>query len=343
MALEHNRQGNREDLTGLKIKVSLADAVASQARNAEAEGICREILPALRTEYQKGTLEATDLANALSNFAVLRRSQGNSGRSRRFVARKFARCGQNVGKIKDHAELHPQHPGSDADGSGEDRRAVKKQRESVAALHQTSSANTADFGYAISTLGGFLSEEGNFAEANANLIEGEEIYRRLLGDEHLWLAVNLRWQAYSLYRQSRPLEAQDKIEQALKIYPKISGPQYINFATALMIEGLILNRTGKVQKAEEILRETTKMRDGNLPKEHFLSALAGGALGECLTSQKRFAEAEPILLESYRTLKKSQGSDNPRTNIARQRLVALYEACGRPDDAERYRSELASP
>src|SRR5215471_18048277 len=91
-----------------------------------------------------------------------------------------------------------------------------------------------------------------------------------------------------------------------------------------------------------VLREAVKIRNANLPKDHFLSAVAHGALGECLTSQKRFAEAEPLLLDSYQTLKNSQGTDNPRTQIARQRLVALYEACGRADKAEQYRSDLAS-
>jgi eukaryotic-like serine/threonine-protein kinase len=79
-----------------------------------------------------------------------------------------------------------------------------------------------------------------------------------------------------------------------------------------------------------------------LPREHFLSALARSALGECLATQKRFAEAEPLLLDSYQTLKKSQGATNPPTQIARQRLVTLYEACGRVDKAEQYRDELGS-
>jgi Tetratricopeptide repeat len=90
------------------------------------------------------------------------------------------------------------------------------------------------------------------------------------------------------------------------------------------------------------LREAVKIRDANLPKDHFLSALAHGALGECLTTQKRFAEAEPLLLESYDTLRKSQGTDNPRTQIARQRLVAVYQASGHVDKAEQYRDELGS-
>ena len=59
-----------------------------------------------------------------------------------------------------------------------------------------------------------------------------------------------------------------------------------------------------------------------------MTALTRGALGECLTAQKRFGEAEPLLLQSYRSLNESQGPGNPRTRLALQRLAALYEKWG---------------
>ena len=61
------------------------------------------------------------------------------------------------------------------------------------------------------------------------------------------------------------------------------------------------------------------------------------ALGECLTTQKRYAEADPLLTDSYNALKLKLGDRDKRTTEARQRLVKLYELWGKPDLAERYR------
>lgn len=63
-------------------------------------------------------------------------------------------------------------------------------------------------------------------------------------------------------------------------------------------------------------------------------------LGECLTAQQRYAEAEPLLLESYPVLKAKLGEQHARTVDALRRLVALYEAWGQPDKASDYRAML---
>jgi hypothetical protein len=69
-----------------------------------------------------------------------------------------------------------------------------------------------------------------------------------------------------------------------------------------------------------------------------LRATANGALGEFLTTQARFPEAESFLLASYESLKKSQAENSPRVKLALQRLANLYEAWNQPDEAARYRS-----
>jgi hypothetical protein len=59
-------------------------------------------------------------------------------------------------------------------------------------------------------------------------------------------------------------------------------------------------------------------------------------LGQCLTTQKRYAEAEPLLLESYRILKSAAGDRDPYTVETRQGLKTLYEAWHKPEKAVSY-------
>jgi hypothetical protein len=66
-----------------------------------------------------------------------------------------------------------------------------------------------------------------------------------------------------------------------------------------------------------------------------------GALGECLTTQKRYAEAEPLLQRSYTTMKNVQGEYGPLTLEALRRLAALYQSWGKREKALRYQSAAA--
>jgi hypothetical protein len=105
-------------------------------------------------------------------------------------------------------------------------------------------------------------------------------------------------------------------------------------------QGLILAKTGQAKEGEKILREAVKIRTESLPKEHYWVALANSALGECLTIQQRYDEAEPLLLGSYESLNNSQGTNNPRTRLALQQLIEVYEKWRKPDLAARYRAML---
>jgi hypothetical protein len=60
-----------------------------------------------------------------------------------------------------------------------------------------------------------------------------------------------------------------------------------------------------------------------------------------LTTQKRFAEAEPLLDESYAALDARLGRRDPRTVEALRRLASLYEAWGKPAQSAQYRALAA--
>jgi hypothetical protein len=64
---------------------------------------------------------------------------------------------------------------------------------------------------------------------------------------------------------------------------------------------------------------------------------AASALGECLTVEKRYGEAEPLLLDSYNELKSKLGDQNKRTIEARQRLAKLYTDWEKPGQAAQFR------
>ena len=64
---------------------------------------------------------------------------------------------------------------------------------------------------------------------------------------------------------------------------------------------------------------------------------AESALGECLLAAGDAAAAEPLLLTAEPVLRQALGARSREVKSARQRLVAVYEALGRPADAARFR------
>jgi eukaryotic-like serine/threonine-protein kinase len=324
----------------LPASASWATLLFTRGELTEAEKKFRQVLPLMRTEQQKGNLKAEVLLDALLNFAYLRRTQGDPKEAESLFREVLALRHQiPVESVVPIAVTQSTLASTLAD-QGRFDEALQTAREAVAEARQRGETDRPDFGFSLTVLGGFLTDKGDFVEADTALHEGESIFRKLLSPSHLWLGDNLRNQAISLYRQNKFAEAQNKVSETLKIYLESFGPHYDNYPTALITQGLILNRTGKSKEGEVILREAVKLRTESLPKEHFWIAVANSALGECLTTEKRFAEAEPRLVESYTALNSRLGPRDPRTREALQRLVKLYDEWGKPAQAGQYRAQL---
>lgn len=88
-----------------------------------------------------------------------------------------------------------------------------------------------------------------------------------------------------------------------------------------------MNRTGRSREGESYIRQSLAIRTHLLAPGNQMIASTQVALAECLTTQKRYAEAEPLLLESYRIVKSTE---------IRQRLRTLYEVWHKPEKAAAY-------
>jgi eukaryotic-like serine/threonine-protein kinase len=70
-------------------------------------------------------------------------------------------------------------------------------------------------------------------------------------------------------------------------------------------------------------------------------------LGASLAGQKKYADAEPLLLQGCQGLQQRQASMSPYLNATRRvteslaRLVQLYDACGKTVEAAEWKQKLA--
>ncbi|HVS34247.1 MAG TPA: tetratricopeptide repeat protein [Gemmataceae bacterium] len=100
----------------------------------------------------------------------------------------------------------------------------------------------------------------------------------------------------------------------------------------------------KYAEAEKMLHDCLAVRQLKQPNS-WSTFNAQSMLGEALLGQKQYAEAEPLLRAGYEGMKQRQAQIPPivaqaRMSAAARRLVRLYEAWGKEDEAARWRKEL---
>ena len=341
LALQRQLYGENNPKTVAALATS-AQFLFIKGRVDDAEKIYRRTLPIMRREEKNGQMKPRTLAEALNTFGWLRRSQGDSVEAEAL----FREALSLNPRLRPDESRYPNGTtrstlASTLADQGKFREALQTAREAVTEHERRGESETPNAAFALTILGGFLAESGNYSEADAVLNQAEAILRRAAPLYPLWLGDNLRNEAWSLYRQHRYAELRQKSAESLEVYRKNFGPHYDQYPTAMITDGLAAVRTGQTAEGEQILRDALRIRSESLPKEHFWVALAQSALGECLALARRHDEAEPLLLESYRTLEKSQGPNNPRTRLAAERLATFYEMSGRLDLARPYRSVAA--
>jgi serine/threonine-protein kinase len=131
-------------------------------------------------------------------------------------------------------------------------------------------------------------------------------------------------------------KALDFITQAIDLDRQVYAPDHRTFLVHLANRGVLLTQTGDHKEGETIIRQAIKTWNKN--KQNFAVDPSFGEqfLGECLLIQKRFAEAEPLLLNRYRKLKETQHPASPHLKLSVEKLAELYDLWGKPEKAALY-------
>lgn len=188
-------------------------------------------------------------------------------------------------------------------------------------------------------LGILLKDKEQYTEAERQLID---VLARLraLSEDNPYIVICITALA-DLYRKQGDYTtaeryAMDAVAQRRSTLPA----DHPELAVALSLLGRILVETGQYDRAEPLLRESLAIARQKLAAGHEKTLRMQVALAEALAARGAFDEAEALLLNSYSQFDETLGASNVRTTDALQRLVNLYDAWGKADKAEEYRSLL---
>jgi hypothetical protein len=183
---------------------------------------------------------------------------------------------------------------------------------------------------------------GRFEEAiamNRRTLEGREARLGKAHPETLISRLNLA-QSYINVRDWDRAEEALRLNIALQERP---GSDAQHLATSLLSLGFCLLQRGQSAAAEPVLRRSLEMYEAMRPGD-WLGPHIRSLLGESLLAQKKYAEAEPLLLGGYRGMKDREARIPPqgrrRLAQAAERVLALYRAWDKPDRLRAWEREL---
>jgi tetratricopeptide (TPR) repeat protein len=137
-------------------------------------------------------------------------------------------------------------------------------------------------------------------------------------------------------------KAEGMWRQLLDIRRKQAGSPKTIVSTVLGQLGWNLLLQNKPAAAEPILRECLAIREKEM-EDTWLRFNAECLLGASLLDQKKYADAEPLLIQGYEGMLKRRAQISakyqPRLMDALQRVVRLYEAWGKKDQAMEWRKK----
>ena len=137
--------------------------------------------------------------------------------------------------------------------------------------------------------------------------------------ENNWQVAGLVSLAHLYQGRSDHQRAEALMARAMAINRRLYAPGHPTLLSHLASQGLIMTRAGKPRQGEAVMRQAIDQMSAT-QRPGFQ-----GMLGECLLAQKRYSEAEPLILNYYRELKETQHPASPRLKKVREHLQTIEQ------------------
>lgn len=176
-----------------------------------------------------------------------------------------------------------------------------------------------------------------YGEAEQLLRQELARQRQLFGENYSFL-ITMRNLAKLLRDKGSYEEAGALYRQALITGRKLLGDAHQSVGWNLHDLAVLLYIEGQYAEAEKTERQAIGIFQKSFQPDQWWIQRSRSHLGACLIKLKRYREAEEQLLPAYAGLKTTFGEQNEDTRKTASHLIELYEASGRPEQANPYRA-----
>jgi non-specific serine/threonine protein kinase/serine/threonine-protein kinase len=329
----------------VEAQADYALVASDQGRYEEAARLSREILDTRRELFDGGHVEIALALNDLGWIQVLAGQWDDAERLLREAVEMYRSLlgearPQEAAALRNGMALSLGNLGSvllERDALDEAgvvyREALETNRALLGEVHPRVADN-------LMGLGAVMRDRGEYDEALRLSREGIDIQRQVQGESSAEVAGNLVYLAMALNEGGDHDAAEEAELEAVDIYRRLDAegngrPDW--HTTALNNLGFTLIQKGDCDRALPFFEEAIAVSERMHGQDHPDTENPRSHLGACLTELGRYREAEAALLTAYPVIQAQLGDEHPWTTRTADRLVALYEAWGRPEQAGPYR------
>ena len=212
-------------------------------------------------------------------------------------------------------------------------------RDALAITEAWHGKDSPQTGSALTMLGRSLVYQKRFAEARVLLQRALGIQERVFGPDHPRVASAINDLGNIAVQSGRLDEAEAAFTRMSDIYRKAHGGKHFLVATANSNLGGVFLAKKDYHRAESLYRGAVAMYSDTQGPDHLHTGIARIKLGRALLRQQRSADAEREILAGYDIVSRQSSPSVSWLRAAREDLVTLYTATGRPAQAAKYRAE----
>jgi tetratricopeptide (TPR) repeat protein/tRNA A-37 threonylcarbamoyl transferase component Bud32 len=324
----------------LTSKNNLAVLYQEQGRYDQAETLHKEVLD---TQIAKLGANHPETLASKNNLAMLYHDQG-----------KYERAEPLFKEVLDArtAKLGPDHPSTLLSKNNLARlyRAQGRSDRAEPLYKEVLDARTAKLGpdhpntlqskYGLAVV---YQQQGKYGQAEPLFREAVEGARKQIGIAHPHAQLYVRSLAECYEKMAQPARGEPLLRELADFWKQKAeedSPQYAEQLAALGAN-LLLQKKGA--EAEAALRPALAIRQQKEP-DAWTTFHTQSLLGGALLLQQKHAEAEPLLVQGYEGMKQREAKIDPKSKArlieALERLVQLYDAWGKKDQADTWRKKL---
>jgi len=179
-----------------------------------------------------------------------------------------------------------------------------------------------------------LQRAFKFDEAFPLVERALEIRERVLGPDHLDVAVAVNSLAVLYLRKGDGAKAELFFQRARTIYEKSLGPEHPYLASSLNGLAIVYNGRGDYEKAEPLFRRALTIWEKSLGPEHASVSVVLNNLARLYRDVGDYAKAERLYKHDLTVKEKALGPEDPNVARALNNLADYYNDSGEFEKAE---------
>jgi tetratricopeptide (TPR) repeat protein len=185
--------------------------------------------------------------------------------------------------------------------------------------------------------------ERKYAQAETIQSQNLEIIQRVFGPDHPNTLMSMNNLARVYSAEEKYPQAEELSVKLVDTRRRVLGPRHPQTMDAMASLSMLQLKQSKFSEAESLSRETLAILEQTFPDD-WTRFQTQTVLGAAISGQKRYSEAEPLLLKGYAGMIERKATipagNQADVTKAVEWIVQLYNDSGRPDKAAEWQAKL---